>query len=302
MNHHQLKIPFMKPKRKPVLASAIASLCLIFFISACKKEVSSSNSNTNAKKLSVYLTDDPCNFDSVFIDIRTVEVKIDTSSHMDDDHYGDADDDHDDDHLGRDQYGKWDTLSIRPGMYNVMALRNGIDTLLGTANLPKGRIRKIRLTLGTNNSVVLNGVNHPLNVLPGTNNYVYVKLHDEDHDDLTPTQASLWLDFDVCQSIRSYNGQYYLKPVLKPFGINHFGSIEGKVLPAAAHAFVEAGNTTDSATAIPDKDGDYRIRGLRAGTYNVTFKGSNGYKDTTITNIQLHDGQETKIPTITLHQ
>lgn len=293
----------MKPKSKFILALATVSLSLLLFISACKKETSSSSSNnTSAKKLSVYLTDDPCNFDSVFIDIRTVEVKIDTSSHMDDDHFGDADDDHDDDHRDRDQYGKWDTLTIQPGVYNVMALRNGIDTLLGTINLPSGRIRKIRLTLGTNNSVVVNGVSHPLNLVPGTNNYVYVKLHDEDHDDMTPTQTSLWLDFDVCRSIRFTNGQYYLKPVLKPFGKNHFGSIEGKVLPDAAHAFVLAQNSTDSATAIPGSDGEYKIRGLRAGSYNVTFKGSNGYRDTTITNVQVSKGKETKLVTVTLHQ
>jgi len=293
----------MKPKSKLVLTSAIVSLSLVLFITACKKETSSSNNDTSAKKLSVYLTDDPCNFDSVFIDIRYAEVKIDTSAeHMHDDHYGDDDDDGDDDHEHHDRYGKWDTLTIRSGVYNVMQLRNGIDTLLGTANLPAGKIRKIRLTLGTNNSVVVNGVSHPLNLLPGTNNYAYVKLHDEDHDDITPTQSSLWLDFDVCQSIRSYNGQYYLKPILKPFGINHYGSIEGKILPAAAHAFVQAHNATDSATAMPDRDGEYKIRGLREGAYNLTFRGSNGYRDTTITNVLVHNGQETHAPTITLHQ
>ena len=232
-----------------------------------------------------------------------MEVKIDTSAaHMNDDHYGDDDENGDDDHEHSDRYGKWDTLTIRPGVYNVMKFRNGIDTLLGTANLPSGKIKKIRLTLGSNNAVVVNGVSHPLNLLPGTNNYSYVKLDDEDHDEVTPTQSSLWLDFDVCQSIRSYNGQYYLKPVLKPFGVNHYGSIEGKVLPSAAKAFVQAHNATDSSTAMPDSDGEYKIRGLRSGTYNVTFKGSNGYKDTTVTNLMVRDGQETHVPTITLHQ
>jgi hypothetical protein len=303
MNHHQIKIPFMKSTRSLVLASAIFSLGLLLFITSCKKETSASNNNTSAKKLSVYLTDDPCIYDSVFIDVRYVEVKIDTTTqHMHDDHYGDEDDDGDDDHHHEDRYGKWDTLSIRQGVYNVMQLRNGVDTLLGSANLPAGRIRKIRLTLGTNNSVVVNGVRSPLNLLQGTNNYAYVKLHDEDHDDFSPTQSSLWLDFDICQSIRSYNGQYYLKPVLKPFGMNHYGRIEGKVLPTAARAFVQARNATDSATAIPERDGEFKIRGLRAGTYNLTFKGSNGYRDTTITNIQVRNAQETHVSTVTLHQ
>lgn len=102
-----------------------------------KKETSSVNNPNSAKQLSLYLTDDPCQFDSVFIDIRTVEVKIDTSKeHMEDDHFGDNDDDKENDHKGHDKFGKWDTLTFNVGIYNVLRLRYGIDTLLGTANLP----------------------------------------------------------------------------------------------------------------------------------------------------------------------
>lgn len=293
----------MKQNTNFVLLSVVLSMGLLLFVTACQKENSANNNTTGAKQLSVFLTDDPCSFDSVFIDIRYVEVKIDTSvQHMNDDHYGDAEDDHNDDHEHADQYGKWDTLAIRPGVYNIMKFRNGVDTLLGTAHLPAGKIRKIRLTLGSNNSVVVNGVSQPLNLLQGTNNYAYVKLHDEDEDRVTATQSSLWLDFDVCRSIVEYNGQYYLKPVLKPFGMNHYGRIEGKVLPGAAHAFVQAGNVTDSATAIPEDDGEFKIRGLKEGVYNIHFQGSNGYSDTTLSNVQVRNGEETHLPTITLHQ
>ncbi len=40
------------------------------------------------------------------------------------------------DHHHHDQYGFWDTLAIRPGVYDILKLRNGIDTLLGTVNIP----------------------------------------------------------------------------------------------------------------------------------------------------------------------
>lgn len=292
----------MKLTNKLVLVLSVFVIGLSLLLTACKKENSSSNS-PQAKKLSVYLTDDPCQFDSVLIDIRYVEVKIDTNTaHMNDDHYGDADDDHDDDHHHHDQFGQWDTLTIQSGVYNIMNLRNGVDTLLGTANIPAGSIRKIRLTLGDSNSVVVNGASHPLSLFNGANNYVYVKLHREDADDVSANQSSLWLDFNVCQSIRQINGQYFLKPVLKPFGMNHFGRIEGKVLPSEAHAFVQAYNATDSASAMPERDGDYKISGLHEGSYSITFKGSNGYSDTTINDVQVSMGRETHIPTITLHQ
>ncbi|HET7118450.1 MAG TPA: DUF4382 domain-containing protein, partial [Hanamia sp.] len=247
--------------------------------------------------------------DSANIDIRYVEVKIDTSArHIDDDKYGDNDVDEDDDHLHSDQYGKWDTLTINPGVYNISSLRNGVDTLLGTANIAQGTIRKIRLTLGTNNSVVVAGVRNSLSLYPGTNNYVYVKIHDGDEDEEedynynTFIKTSVWIDFNICESIKLKNGQYYLKPVLKTFGKKNFGEIEGKVFPYSAHPSVIVSNAVDSASAIPEDDGEYKIEGLKQGAFQVTFKGTAGFKDTTIANVQVQNGKETHLPNITLHQ
>ena len=292
----------MKLTKTVFLGLAILITGLSVFIAACQKQVTGTANTNSARHLSIFLTDDPCQYDSVFIDIRFVEVKIDTTRHMNEDEYGDQDDDGDDDHQHNDQYGKWDTLTIRPGVYNIMQLRNGIDTLLASGNIPPGSIRKIRITLGTNNSVVVAGIRHPLNLFPGTNNYLYIKIHKEDEDDIAVGQTAIWIDFNVCESIKLIGGQYYLKPFLKPFGMQHFGKIEGKVLPAAAHAFVIARNATDSATAMPEHDGEYKIQGLRQGTYTVTFTGSGGYRDTTISNIHVQTGRETNINTITLHQ
>ena len=72
-------------------------------------------------------------------------------------------------------------------------------------------------------------------------------------------------------------------------------------MPNAAHAFVTARSGSDSATAIPENDGRYKIRGLRPGTYSLKFKGSGGYNDTTINNIQVQKNSETEIATVTLH-
>ena len=278
------------------LIIVVISLCLL----ACQKEITPGNQSS--KKLMIYLTDHPCPYDSLFIDIRFVEVKIDTAE-FDDDQQGNHDSDDDDDNTVHDQYGQWDTLNMSPGIYNIMNLRNGVDTLLASGNIPAGKVKKIRLTLGTNNSVVVAGISHPLNLYPGTNSYVYIKIEEEDLDDVGPGQLALWIDFDVCQSIQEHNGLYFLKPVIKAFAMENFGRIEGKVLPKEAHAFVTAFNASDTATAIPDEDdGDFKIRGLKAGIYSVWFKGSNGYRDTTITNVQVQRGRETEIPTITLRR
>ena len=293
----------MKKFTTPLSIVAVFTLILLIVFSACQKQIDESSNNAAGKKLSVYLTDDPCVYDSVFIDIRFVEVKIDTSKeHMDDDHFGDDDNDADDDNQHTDRYGKWDTLAVRAGVYNILKLRNGIDTLLATGNLPAGKIRKIRLTLGTNNSLVKSGIRYPLNLLAGTNKYVYLKLKSEDEDETSPGQSAVWIDFDVCESIKFKNGQYFLKPYLKAFSLKQYGKLEGKVLPKMAAPFVKVFNSTDSATAMPEDDGEYKVRGLREGTYKIKFSGSNGYFDTTISNIQIIKGKETHVATITLRR
>ncbi len=295
----------MKLTRKVFLGFSMLLITMSLIISACQKQAVNTPANgvIKARQLSLYLTDDPCNYDSTFIDIRYVEVKVDTSTRtMHDDEHGDNDQDGDDDHQHHDQYGIWDTLAVNPGVYNIIKLRNGVDTLLASSGIPAGKIRKIRLTLGTSNAVVVAGVSHPLNLFPGTNNYVYIKIHDEDEDHHSSTQTAIWIDFNVCESIKLVNGMYYLKPVLKAFGKEHFGEIEGKVFPAAAHATVYARNAIDSASAIPENDGEYELHGLKQGTYSITFKGTAGYRDTILTNIQVQNGRKTKISNITLHQ
>lgn len=280
--------------------AVMAFLSLLFF--ACKKNVTPAISSS-ARQVALYLTDDPCQYDSVFIDIQDVEVKVDTSQHMHDDHFGDDQDDHLQDHHQGDQYGFWDTLSIRPGVYNILKLRNGIDTLLGTANIPAGKIRNIRLTIGSNNSVVISGVTYPLQKFNGANNYEYVKVHDEDEDNLYHAgQTSMWLDFNVCKSIIQLNGNYYLRPFLSIFSMHDTGGLEGVILPFAARPYVTAWNDTDTATAKPEENGEYKIRGLAAGTYSIIFQGSFGYQDTTITGVEVTTGKTVKIPGITLHQ
>ena len=284
------------------LLSIIFISTVLFFIS-CQKSVDAVNSQN--KNLTVFLTDDPSLYDSVFVDIRYVEVKVDTSKeHEGDDHFGDNDKDDDDDHSHHDQFGKWDTLSITPGVYNLAALRNGVNMTLGTANI-SGKVRKIRITLGSNNSVYKAGVKYPLSLFPGTNNYLYVKIHEEDEDDDNNNNnvtSSIWIDFDLSRSVIEQNGVFYLKPVLKPFSKKHFGSIKGKVFPQDAHAVVNATNSQDVGNAIPEKSGEYEIQGLREGTYAVTFHSFNGYRDTTITNVVVHSGSKVVLPNITLRK
>lgn len=289
----------MRKILKALSASFTIILVAAVVFASCQK---TGVDNQNAQQLSVYLTDHPAEFENVFVQINKVEAKVDTSKHRHDDDHGDrlGDFDHDDDdhQKGRkDEFGHWQELSFRAGSYDLLTLRNGVDTLLATGTVT-GTIRKIRLTVGSV-SVVKNGVTYPVELKLDQNNYIYIHVRKEHMRDSSGTKK-LWLDFDVARSIKEVNGKLYLLPVLKPFHDLTSGQVSGTVLPLDAKAMVKFYNSKDTAIAIPGREGRYKIRAMNEGVYNVLVTSANGYKDATLTNITVTKGRETKIPTITL--
>lgn len=284
-------------------ASLVLSILMLMVLTfnACQKDASSDPVTAGKQSVMVYLNDDPSyNFTKVLIDIQYVEVKIDTSHghhHDDDDHDGD------DDHHGHDEFGQWDTLGITPGIYDLLRLRNGVDTLLANGLVTQGRFTKIRLTLGNNNNVWTDSTtSEPLSICDGRP-YVYVKLSNNSIDTLPGGQSVIRLDFNVQKSIKRRNGHYCLQPELRTYCNSRSGQIEGKILPHNVVTLITIYNSTDTAYAVPFPwNGAYKIRGLNAGTYSVHFDPINPYQDTLINNVQVQTGVETALPDITLHQ
>src|SRR6185437_16515906 len=260
----------MKITRITILRYGLMISVLPVLIIACKKNNSSANNLLGPKNVAVYLTDDPCQYDSVFIDVKYIELKIDTSLHNgnqtgdnDDNQFDDKNDnswkhdsDHDEDHQHSDKNGIWDTLNIKPGLYNILQLRNGNDVMVATGNIPAGNIIKMRLTVGAGSYVVVSGVKYSLALFHSHDNYSYINVHGEDEDDnFKPGQTSMWLDFNICKSIKLMDHQYYLKPFISIFAISNTGSVEGNVFPHTAQPFVTFWNTSDTASALPEENG-----------------------------------------------
>ena len=281
------------------------SLALVLFIVACNKDNSvSSNIPPGQSKMSVYVSDGPINFYKVLVDIRQVAVLIDTANQQN------ADDDHDewdDNFCGhhRGQNNKsliWDTLSITPGIYDLLQLRNGTDTLLGSGTYPNGKVVKVRITLGSDNTIFTDSAtSYPLQVF-GFHPYFDVNVRRDNVFSISNNNFKLWLDFNLQRSVFFWSGTYYLKPYVIAFNDKKLSKIEGIVLPAGASALVEAFNSSDTLYAIPEWDGDYKLRGVTAGIYSITILGHHGYNDTTLSNIVVDSSSVTKVPTITLHK
>jgi len=106
---------------------------LVLLLPSCTKDKDNGQGKAH---LSVMMTDAPANYDAVMIDVQGVEI------------------------IGNDE--KAVNLTAKAGIYNLLKLSNGLDTLIATGDLEPGTISQIRLILGSNNTVTVGGVVFPL--------------------------------------------------------------------------------------------------------------------------------------------
>ena len=298
---------------------------LIAFFYACQKEQSvSSNSDipSGQARFSLFLTDGPYDFQKVMIQIKSIELKIDTCHRFgdkdddDDDrnhsgnddhrhHHGNCDN-HDGDHDGdrKDSVGHceiWVKLQINPGIYDILKLRNGIDTMMGITYIPKGKIKQIRILLGNDNSITSDNITRPLKIRDNKF-YVSVNVRNEHLDSISLNNFQIILDFNLAKSIRFENDIFWLRPEICVFAKKNTGSIEGRIRPDSSFGIIKAFNAIDTGYALPDREheGNFKIRGLREGIYTVWIDGINNYKDSTIYNVKVYPKKETDLGRIVL--
>jgi hypothetical protein len=290
-------------KNKHLFFAAIMAFAVVFGLTACNKSNSLDSSvPAGQQHLSLYLTDGPGLFDKVLIDIRSVKVLVDTSSNTR------RHDNEDWDHRGSDDQKKdssfvWANLNITPGVYDILKFRNGADTLLAASGIPKGAIRLIKIEVGTNNSLVKDSVSYPVFLPANALNYILIKLKGHECEEYLPGKTRLWLDFDVTRSIvQERDNKFYLRPVFHFFTVSATGSIAGRVGPKDGMSVITVYNSSDTAYALPDKEGYFKVRGLSNGTYSVFVNASNGFLDATISNVVVTAPKETSVGVITLHK
>jgi hypothetical protein len=271
----------MKRMQKVAMAMIAFALVAILAVSCQKEQGANDGVPAGQKRLQVYLTDDPSLvFDSIFVDIQLLEVKVETA--------------------GGAEF--WDTLPIRTGVYNILKFRNGVDTLLTSSYIPNGEVKKIRLTLGTQNAVMKNGVRFPLTV---HNNERQVVIDIPDVDIIDPNTFAIWIDFDGHGSvIRLRDNVFELRPRIHTFSNSRDARIEGEIKPKQAlPAIVRVVAGADTLLAVTESDkGKFKIRGIRTGTVQLTILPSNGYRDSVMSNLLVSPGRDTKLGDIVLRQ
>lgn len=259
--------------RKTLAALSALTLSAVFFFSCSKNESSEQKSKA---QLEVYLTDDPANYDEVVIDVR--DVKINYSN---------------------DDNG-WKSLSqVNARPYDILKLVNEKDTILGKTDLDSGKIEQIRLILGTDNYVKVNGQTYPLETPSAQQSGLKINLHQDVSAGMV---YKLLLDFDAARSIvRTGNGKYILKPVIRATMKAQGGSIKGFVLPDTFNTAVFAVQATDTVAGTMTSGGNYMIKGLNAGSYSLVFSPSDtAYKVQTKDGINVTTDNITTVDTVRL--
>jgi len=261
-----------------VISALILSLVSLTVLNSCQKNAAS---NGNAR-LQVYLTDAPGDYEAVYIDVKDVQINV-----------------------TGDSLNGWQSLqNVNAAVYDVLKLVNDDDTLLADANIPSGKLHQMRLILGTENYVKIEGTSQLIKLETPSAQQSGLKLNIQ-QDVQDGILYTITLDFDVAKSIvKTGNGKYILKPTIRTILNAAGGSIKGVVMPKDFQSAVYAVQGIDTvASTFTDSDGGYLLRGLAAGTYGVFYKPSDvTYKDSLRTNINVLVNTITKIDTTFLHQ
>lgn len=227
------------------------------------------NKNKEAR-VQFRLTDAPGQYQAVLVDIREIEI------------------------IAADE-----TLTqtvTRQGVYNLLSFSNGLDTLLADVTLPAGRLSQIRLILGPNNSVVVGGDTIALQTPSAQQSGLKLNVQ---YDLLADVDYTFTLDFDAGRSIvQQGNGNYLLKPVIRVITESMTGGIRGDVNPDSTAVYAMAISGTDTFGTIPQLNGQFLIKGLAPGSYQLILQGSGSNGDLTINNVGVTSGSITDLGSI----
>lgn len=204
----------------------------------------SSDSNSGTYAYNVRMTDAPGPYEKVNIDLKAVEV---TGNN-----------------------GQTVLLNTTAGIYNLLEFSNGLSTLIAKSELSDANVSQIRLILGSNNTVVVGGVSYPLDTPSAEQSGLKLQVHQTLLADI---QNEILLDFDANASIvKTGNGTYKLKPVVRTIVTAITGNIKGSITPIGTLAVATATSVngveySSSVNAL----GQFQISGLLPGSYTFTI-------------------------------
>jgi hypothetical protein len=279
-----------KFRLQALLVFTMALMSLSFF--SCNDTEDQSN-NQGTSRLMVKMVDAPGDYDEVNVEVLDVMIKGSSDS-------GDN---------GWISVG--DKTQVGEGkIYDLLKLTGGANIMVTDSLIPSGTLGQIRLVLGDENTVVVDGASFALTTPSAQQSGLKLQVNQT----LTSgTTYEFLLDFDVDKSIvTTGSSKYILKPVIRVSTMEASGVIKGVVSPAVDYqvlASVQQGEKIFSAyVKIDDKDGDatdgdgaFQINGIPSGTYTLTLTPDpiSGKAPIVLANVVVANGQTTNVGNVT---
>ncbi|NMM48438.1 DUF4382 domain-containing protein [Marinigracilibium pacificum] len=256
---------------KNLINTTLACL-LLALVSSCTDD------EPSTQLVTIKLTDAPGDYEEVNIDIKEIYVNLGDES---------------------DESGWYQLSGVNQGIYDLIELSNGIDTTLVTERIPAGDISQVRLVLGNDNSVQIDGIEYALKTPSAQQSGLKINLNETFEEGIP---YIIVLDFDAARSVvETGNGSYNLKPVIRATAEASGGAIAGNVQPEEANAIVYAILGQDTVTSTPVNDsGDFLLPYLPAGNYTVGIDPIEDYEEASISNLTVTDGNLTEADTVFL--
>lgn len=233
-----------------VKASKLLLILSIFSLTifSCSSE---ENDVPGLVNLSIALVDAPGDFDSVIIDVEDVFINVSGS---------DSD---------------WQPMDgFIPGSYDLLKMVNGREWILGETTLPAGKLSQIRLLLGSGNRLYFGDSAVYLPVPSANRSGLKINVQEFLEGGLT---YKLILDFDVDKSVlRLGNGDYQLKPVIRGNIEANSGAIKGSIIPSEKVYRIFAARASDTIRTFSNRNGEFLLRALSPGIYDVTVVNEGG--------------------------
>ena len=247
---------------------------------------SCSNSNDSTSRVQLKMVDAPGDYQQVNVEITDIQYNLTD---------------------GEDGWKSFTPAGGYPINVDLTQLVAGNDLLLADEIVPSGMMKQIRLVLGDNNTLKIEGNDNPIHLDTPSALQSGLKLN------LNTTLEggftySFILDWVVSESIveAGSTGMYNLKPVIKVNAEVTSGSVKGMVVDENQTAMdnvtltlfdSEGTKVTDTMT---DTQGNFMFQGITEGTYTIKISGVTGYDDYSSDTIEVTVGTVSDAGTLQL--
>src|SRR5690606_35523805 len=267
---------------KRLSSTLLVLFSLLFIASSCSDDDNDSKlPGDGTAKVQVVLVDAPGDYEEVNVDIQDVMIN-----------------------RTEDGENGWVSLTdVETGVYDLLKLTGGNRAILADNELPSGELEQIRLVLGDNNYLVIDGQEVPLTTPSAQQSGL--KIHLDDTELEAGFTYSIVLDFDADKSVvkAGESTAYNLKPLINASWEVNSGQIIGSVNPIdfqSVASVITAEN--DTISSYTNEECLFALYGVPAGTYEVilTPDAESGYAVTTVPDVAVVNGEITKIATTEL--